>query len=371
MIARIAIMILTSCALCEAYASKATITFAAATGSTQTNITLAFTGNDAKLRTVANGGAIQNTVLRTGVTVPVDFILTSDTTCATFTGGYAWVFDSYNPVTGELTGRALVTSLTAAATVVPTVCVGDAAVVTYQGGAVGAAFDGATTKAMWPLPDGTTISALDFSANGANGTVVAAAPATTGKIDGAISLNGSTQYVAGSMAATTPLPVTLRAWVKQTATFTYGVALSVDANNNSGYRMGTHGPTNKPMFTLGGVADYPAFSLATLTTGTWYYMAAVASGSSVTVYLAPSGGAMTSETIAIGAATGAMDKFHIGIWGLLTAVTAWPGPIDEAIVVGVARSANWIDTEFRNQDNPPAISAFTDLDTGVAQVVIF
>ena len=76
-----------------AYSHSSTVTFTGATGSTQTNITLLFSFNDAKLKTAANGGQIRNLCSRNGSGVPCDFVFTNDATCATLTGGYTWGFD--------------------------------------------------------------------------------------------------------------------------------------------------------------------------------------------------------------------------------------------------------------------------------------
>lgn len=127
------ITLLLACPLFAGYGAKATVTFSAASGSTtDTNITLYFTANDTKLKTVANGGLIQNTVTRNAITVPADFILTNDTSCATQTGSYQWGFKTYSATAGTMTGRVKIPSLTISASIAPTVCIGNSAVSTYQ-----------------------------------------------------------------------------------------------------------------------------------------------------------------------------------------------------------------------------------------------
>ena len=159
------------------YLSEATVTFSASGSTTDTNITLAFYGSDAKLRTTANGGQVYHTVTRAGVTVPVDFVLTADSSCASVTGGYTWGIESYSPAAGTIIGWVKIPSITPGTTVTPSVCLGNAAVNAYQGGSPGAEFD-ASTLSVYHLPNGVTLNASDFSANANNGSAVAATAAT-------------------------------------------------------------------------------------------------------------------------------------------------------------------------------------------------
>ena len=98
------------------YGYQATVVIPAATGSTQTNFTVALTGTDTKLKTVTNGGQIQNTVTRVGQTVPADLILSSD---SAGTSLYTWGWDFYDAVNGIATLWVLIPSLTSGASRTP------------------------------------------------------------------------------------------------------------------------------------------------------------------------------------------------------------------------------------------------------------
>ncbi len=353
--------------LCSgAYTSIATVSFAAATGSTQTNITLAFTGSDAKLKTVANGGQIQNTVTRVGVVVPADLILTDDATCATITGGYTWGIEHYVATTGAIIGWAK-TTLTTGGPVVPRVCIGNVAVTTYQGGAQGAEFD-ANTLAVYHLPNGSTLSALDFSANANNGNITGTS-AVAGKIDGAGSFNGTTNYILSSSVVNTPT-VTVSTWINLRL-------LPVGRAPVIGFTQGNgSGTYDKVIFlsTLGQASFYvydggvkETSVTSALSLNTWYYLTGTADGTNIKIYLNGS----LAATLAAGntfAGYGAPNLLLGGSAGGSLYVQQY---LDKSTYVSVARSADWIATEYANQNNPPAISAFTLLATPKSQMLSF
>ncbi len=63
---------------------------------------------------------------------------------------------------------------------------GNTSVTTYQGGSVGAAYP-SPYKGVWHMSDGTTLSLLDSTANGNNGTG-SSVTAQAGMLDGGIGL---------------------------------------------------------------------------------------------------------------------------------------------------------------------------------------
>jgi hypothetical protein len=89
---------------------------------------------------------------------------------------------------------------------------------TFQGGAVGSVWD-SNFKAVWHLPNGTSLSASDFTSNAVNGTN-SGTTATAGLIDGAASGDGGSGHQINS--ANNPYAssvfsgngLTLSAWVK-------------------------------------------------------------------------------------------------------------------------------------------------------------
>ncbi|HXJ41818.1 MAG TPA: LamG domain-containing protein [Bryobacteraceae bacterium] len=344
-----------------AYQYKGAVTFPAASGSTQTNITLAFTFSDTKFRTVANGGAIQNTVTRVGVTVPADFIFTDDSTCASATGSYTWGFERYSATAGTGTGWVMIPSHSSSAPKVPTVCLGNAAVSTYQGGAVGAEFD-ANTLGRWHMPDGASLSVSDFGAN-ALITTNHGGTAVTGKVDGGLAIaSASSQWVdVASNAGMNSTSFSVSGWFKSS---TNGVKQDILRRDDGSFarsfmlRIGT---TNQLQgFMIYGV-NPSVTSAASVTDGNWHQAAMTVSysapNSTMTLYL---DGTSVGSVAQSGTITSITQPLDIGRFSSGPAET-FNGPLDELGFDTTARSANWIATEYANQNSPPAVSALSPL----------
>lgn len=334
-----------------AYTSKATVSFSAATGSTQTNITLAFTGSDAKLKTVGNGGQIQNTVTRVGVTVPADFILTNDATCATVTGSWNWGIESYSATGGTIIGWAKVASLTTGSPVVPTVCIGNAAVSAYQGGAQGAEFD-TNTKAAYRFPDGSTLSAKDFGPNSLDGTINSAM-AHSGQVGGGMATSGTSQDVSvpnNALLNVQTGDMTIESWFFM-VTNPGTTAVWDKGNLGRDYSFFVISPTSiyTEVGNSGGTTAVTGF-----TTGVWHHLVFSRTAGTGGIYLdgvfnASFGGgtANNGSDLSIGRGTSGGSDFN--------------GYHDEFRVISTGRTANWIATEYANQLSPPAIGAFTSI----------
>lgn len=324
-----------------AYASQATVTVPAPTGS-HTNFTLLITGTRAQMATVANGGQVQNTVAAFvgGPTVPADLILSSDTAGTSL---YSWGWDYYNAVTGQVIIWVKIPSYTAGLTIY--VSVGNAAVVAYQGGARGSEYD-ANTKPVYHLPDGVTTSFLDFSANAYDGTNAGTSPAA-GKIDGGASSSGTTQRFTIPNAAVPATNLTISAWVNVTQSGNLKCIFRADGASNSLYLYinGSH----KLFFGAGNTLT----GTTTVTTGTHHVVATMA-GATLTVYLdgvADGTNGLAQVIGAISAAYALGDPFNQFL----------NGTGDEVRLDSVTRSANWIATLYANQNTPPAISTFVSL----------
>lgn len=351
-------LISTSCF--AGYSSKATVTFAAASGSsTDTNITLAFSGSDTKLKLAANGGQITHTVTRAGVTVPADFVLTTDSACVTISG-YNWGIEFYDGVGGTIKGWVKIPSLTTGASVIPVVCVGNNAITTYQGGALGAEYD-ASTQSVYHLPDGTTLSGKDFSSNANDGTVTSVT-ALAGQIDGAGSFNGTSSVIIGSTLTLNTANATVSGWVKiasnpassgQIAGFANGNVASVSdktlfIDSSGKARFLVYDGANK-------TTSVPASGI---TTGAWHYLAGTTNSTTAIAYA----DGVSQGTIAAGASYTGYSQANLLMGGsVANGVVYLAASIDEVKFANTARTADWILTEYNNQNSPPSISAFTAL----------
>lgn len=117
--------------------------------------------------------------------------------------------------------------------------------------------------------------------------------------------------------------------------------------------------TGNVHFELGGVHNY---TLAlTVSTGTWYYIVITSTGDSGTAtgYLFPPGGPANTDSTAIGNMSGVPNTFLIGAnSGDFGPQFRFDGTMDEVHFADVARSADWINTEFNNQSSPGTFYSF-------------
>ena len=190
---------------------------------------------------------------------------------------------------------------------------------------------------------------------------------TTGFIGKAYSFNGSNQKISTTSSLATTSVFTLSAWVKPTAlsvdqkimTNQYPYASGVDDNlKGKGYKMGIFS-TNKAETELSGQTDRNSGGGFTLNTGEWYYIQSVYQSSEVRTYVNGAyyrsgwGGGPTTEG----------TTFNIGV-GEGGNVYWFNGIIDEVRVSDVAKSADWIATEYNNQKYPGNTGAGTGLSGG-------
>ena len=169
------------------YYSPVTVN-AAQVPSAQTNFPMLVSYTDARLKTVGNGGHVQNA---NGYDIrPYDGI-----------GGSAMTFEleRYNASTGEVIMWVLVPSCDVGSIVY--LYYGDATISTN--GSSTSTWD-SNFKRVLHLPNGTTLGALDSTSNADNGTITTPT-AATGQIDGGGLFNSTTDYISFSG---TPLTAT-------------------------------------------------------------------------------------------------------------------------------------------------------------------
>ncbi len=186
-------------------------------------------------------------------------------------------------------------------------------------------------------PSGSAVR--DTSFNNANGLTVGSPTWGAGKVGGAVTLNGSSQYVTGQDvdSATT---ITVGAWVNPSASQTSKVIskASTTTDNQGVIQLAANVPSFK--LTVGG-SEYTASGSA-LSNSTWTYLAGTYDGSNVRLYV---NGAQANATPATGAI--ATNAF---VWTAGRDANAagnyFNGSIDEVKVFSRALSANEIKAEY-------------------------
>jgi len=307
--------------------------------STFSSFPLLFSVTDSDLKTISNGGKVASS---TGA----DILFTdSDGTTK-----LDHEIEKYASTTGETIVWVRIPTLTSSSNYVIYIYYGNAAAADQQNAA--GVWD-SNFVAVYHLPNGTTLTALDSTANAINGTLTNTPTAGTGQMDGAGSfVSASSQYInLSDNGAFNTTAITYSAWVKATS-FANGynsiIQKVLSANSYSQLFVKSDGKLAVYMYATAGV-NYDGSGSNTLSTGTWYYITATYDSSaglksyvnaSVDASVAANGGlAYNNATTYI-----SHDSF--------TTPRYWDGQIDEARVSNIARSADWIATEYNNQSSP-------------------
>lgn len=346
-----------------AYTNFATITFPAPSSGTLTNFTLVFKCSAAVFKTVANGGVIQNTATVNGQTVPTDLIVTTD---LAHTSLCSWEVESYDVVNGIVYIWVLIPSYSAGLTLY--LAFGNTIITTFQGGSLGSTWD-TNYVGVYHLPNGTTLTANDSTSNANNGTNFSST-AAAGQIDGGAGfVSASSQYQNyGTSPTLNPSSMTFSAWINA-ASFpnAYNSVISRERADTGDYTFlvksnGKLAIYVEDLNTL--EVNYDGTGSHTLSAGTWYYVVfTFAPNSNLIGYVnASQDGTAASSAFGLnaGQAVSALigNSFYSGRF--------WDGSIDEVRISNTVRSADWIATEYTNQNSIPLVTlqyAFSEIIT--------
>src|ERR1041385_1590463 len=324
--------------------------------STQSNFPVLASFTDNRFKTVGNGGHVRNAN-------GFDIRPYTDSTLSTPIAGYE--LERYNASTGEVVMWVRVSSLTSSSTPFvlaygnPSITTDGSTVTTWSNSFFG----------VYHLKDGTTLNVNDSSLLrvGTNH----GATATAGKIDGGAGLvSASSQWILAFGTGNQTAAMTISAWVNLTSLpATYCVPIGSNQGSSNNYFEILEKSTGK-LAVISGVTNsgtpadlrYDGTGSNTLSTGTWYYLAATYNSTSgLTGYVngssdknvAANGDLSVSGSNAVNLQIG-QDQFNAGLFV--------NGSVDEARWASVARSSDWITTEYNNQSSP---STFETLGTEV------
>lgn len=313
-----------------------------------TDFPVLFSGTFTYLKTVANGGKVNNAN-------GYDITFYSDEALTTLLD-FERVF--WDGATGTVEFWVKVPTLASASATVIYLSYGNPLISTDQQDAANVWTN--DFACVYHLPDGTTLTSNDSTAANLDLTPVGSPVAASGKIDGAGSFDGSGEALAVTSVATAAiLDITMSAWVFTSTANQIGLILFNGSGATDGYGI-LHSNLlcasgTDVAIILGNVSCGTITTAHALSTNQWVHIVVTRdSGGTWRLYL--DGAVQTgTSTQSPNVPTGA---FSIG--GNPDGSTDWIGSIDEVRICEAARSATWILTEYNNQNDPANFYAVGD-----------
>lgn len=306
----------------------------------QTDIPVLFSGTYTYLKTIANGGKVNNVN-------GYDIVFSTDNAAVSL---LSWEIEYYDPTSGTIVAW-IKNTLTHSTDYVFYLGYGNSKITTFQGNVTGtwSAYSG-----VYHFANGTILSVVDATGT-ANGSMISSPTATVGQMDGAAALNGSSQYISLGNNFGFIGDMTIEAWLKPTdLTVQHGILSKTASNQPGPYDFSLATTTGIPHFVRGNGAGANDSKDATTgcTSGVWNSIAVTASGTSsrvISFFLngaTNGGGTMNSG----GDGTNTANNADVGTrsdFGYFL-----KGGIDELRVSNTAKSADWLATEYNNQSSP-------------------
>ncbi len=321
------------------YRRSITVSHTKVPNTDQISFPLLISGTFPYLATTANGG---NVINPNGY----DVVFTSD---PAGTLPLPYERESYNPSSGQVIFWVQIPDLSHTTDTTIYMFCGNSAITTDQS-RPSSVWD-SNYQGVWHLPNGTELNAADSTSNNNYGDIEGAT-ATTGEIGGGASFNGLWDYIVGA-STVNAYQVTVEAWVNLQSLPSSNALVAGFVN---GLGNGTYdrdiiiNSSGHAEFEVnsGGQKTTPATSA--LGTGTWAFLVGTADGSHANIYLNGS----LAGNVSAGYSSYNYTVPDIFIGGASSAYTYLKANIDEVRVSSIARSADWIATEYNNQSSPSA-----------------
>lgn len=288
------------------------------------------TDND--LRTVANGGGVTN---GNGF----DIIFTNSDGSIVLNHR----LETYSATTGAIVAWVRVSSLSNISNTTIRAYYGNSSVTTDQ-----------SNNNVWDnnyaMVQNLSGNFTDRTNNGNNG-INSGTTNIVGKIGNARNLNGTSQYITIPNSPTLNMDVndqvTVSAWVWKDAQQTGWRA--VTQKSDQSYNLQFNEGTNQPVFTIYDGTWNNAIAPTAVPINQWSYLTGTFDGTNIRLYV-------NGVQVNTGTATQiTASNLDIGIGENIDANGRFiDGRIDEVRISNIARSANWIGTEYANQNNPSA-----------------
>jgi hypothetical protein len=316
--------------------------------------------NDCNLKTAANGGGVQNSSGWDIIFTDSDGVTQLD-----------HEIEEYDGTTGDLTAWVRVPTLPYNSDKDIYIYYGKSGLTCDPSNPAGVWQSG--YAGVWHLNETTGSTHYDSTSNDNDGTQNGNSSAG-GKISGAQDFDGSQDWIEvpnSSSLDITGDEITLSAWVQMTAdqsddagiinksySNNYNYMLNVQSSEVGDFRVKTPSGTTY----LDGST--------TLSVGQWYFLYGIYNGSTARVYLDGSQDGTDSRTGNIESSGAAPVAFGRRRVYPTVDDRFFDGIIDEARISNVARSVDWMKTEYNNQDDPDSFSTMSQ-DTCGGQYGLF
>jgi concanavalin A-like lectin/glucanase superfamily protein/uncharacterized protein DUF2341 len=310
----------------------------------QTNFPVAVAGTYSYLKTSGNGGNVQNAS-------GFDVVFGSDSACSS---RLTFERAAYAAATGAVEFWVKIPTVSHTTDTVFYMCYGNSSISTDQSNKT-AVWD-SNYKAVYHFGDGTTLDLTDSTSNGNNGTNHSAT-AGAGQLGGAVSFNGTSQYVDLGTPASLQFTagLTMELWMSMpTSVFNARPFSSLTSSAFNGYEFFLNGSTSSTEFQIANSnTTFVLDSSETRTINVYYKYVGTFNGTTQRLY--NDGLLHNSQAAALGVSSA---DINIGRWG--AAASFWyQGLIDELRISNIARSADWIITEYNNEQSPSTFYTIT------------
>jgi len=342
----------------------------------QTSFPVLISGTYPFLATAANGGRLQNAN-------GYDIVFSSDPNGQNLLD---YEIDSYNGQSGAAAYWVRIPILSHTADTTLYMWYGNPSITGSQENKPGVWSNG--YAGVWHFGTPSALSTADSTINANNGINNGVAP-TSGIIGGAGTFDGSgsTYLDIPSNASFKPgTAITLEAWVNMTAITTSPVIYSLDYRADGNWygvtdayalNFGSNSSSPGMEVAVNGVQEQNGLNENSIPVGQWTHIVGTYDGSNLITYVNDAAVATSPQNGPID--YGASQDLDIGIYTQYGAVYGYPegainGLIDEARISSVARSADWIATEYNNESSPSifyTLSAENAVEVSPASVNLY
>jgi RHS repeat-associated protein len=313
----------------------------------QTNFPFLLNTTDPLLATTANGGHVANPN-------GYDIIFTSDPAGQNVLN---YEMEEYDPVHGQVIAWVDLPTLSHGSDTILYVFYGNSNITTPQQNPT-AVWD-SNYGGVWHLSgSGNLQSFPDSTANANNGTAVGSLSETSGQIGNSVGISGGYIDVGNKPSVLPTHTGTFSIWANF---YAFKSCNCLSALMGNGYTWNSANGTlfsiwsaGSLTFVVGGSGGNSSVSDNNLSAGQWYYFTGTWDGSTVSLY---SNGALVASTSQSTDASPAYN-LNLGTDGAVGYLETYlNASIDEARVSGIARSADWIASEYNNQSSPSTFYA--------------